>query len=153
MLNGHDHAGCDTYHYINQTNGTDPSQRQWQVSSWSEAQDKKIPGSEGIPGRREITVRSMMGDFGGNVGLLSLWFDKESWEWKYEYSTCPLGSQVFWWFVHIWDVCVLVWLQLYAVLSVLEAYGVDVDSRFYSGVARTKDFVLRRRRKQPARKE
>ncbi|KAM0549444.1 hypothetical protein ACHAPJ_009430 [Fusarium lateritium] len=147
MLNGHDHAGCDTYHYINQTNGTDHSQRQWQVASWSDAQEQKIPGTEGIPGRREITVRSMMGDFGGNAGLLSMWFDQETWEWKYEYSTCPLGSQHFWWFVHIFDFCVLFWLELYGVLSVLEAYGVDVDSRFYSGVSRTWDFVRRRQKK------
>ncbi|KAF4450945.1 hypothetical protein F53441_6006 [Fusarium austroafricanum] len=146
MLNGHDHAGCDTYHYINQTNGTDPSQREWEVTSWLKAQDQKIPGTEGIPGRREITVRSMMGDFGGNAGLLSLWFDTESWEWKYEYATCPLGNQVFWWFVHIWDACVLVWMQLYGVLSVLEAYGVDVDGPFYRGVSRMRDYVLRRKR-------
>ncbi|PNP86067.1 hypothetical protein FNYG_01123 [Fusarium nygamai] len=145
MLNGHDHAGCDTYHYINQTNATDPSQRQWEVKTWSDAQDLKIPGTDGIPGRREITVRSMMGDFGGNAGLLSLWFDQESWEWKYEYATCPLGSQHFWWFVHIFDFIVLVWMQSYAVLSVMEAYGVDVDGPFWRGVSRMKDFVLRRK--------
>ncbi|KAF5710468.1 cell division control DNA repair exonuclease [Fusarium globosum] len=145
MLNGHDHAGCDTYHYINQTNGTDPSQRQWEVKTWSDAQDLKIPGTDGMPGRREITVRSMMGDFGGNAGLLSLWFDQESWEWKYEYATCPLGSQHFWWFVHIFDFIVLVWMQSYAVLSVMEAYGVDVDGPFWRGVSRMKDFVLRRK--------
>ncbi|RGP75713.1 cell division control dna repair exonuclease [Fusarium sporotrichioides] len=148
MLNGHDHAGCDTYHYINQTNGTDPSERSWQVATWSDAQAQQIPGSEGIPGRREITVRSMMGDFGGNAGLLSLWFDQETWEWKFEYATCPLGNQVFWWFTHIWDVCVVVWVALYAVLSNLEARGVDVDGRFYSGAAMTRDFVLRRRRRE-----
>ncbi|KAF5018465.1 hypothetical protein F66182_9562 [Fusarium sp. NRRL 66182] len=146
ILNGHDHAGCDTYHYINQTNGSDPSERQWQVTSWADAQEQKIPGREGIPGRREITVRSMMGDFGGNAGLLSLWFDKETWEWKFEYATCPLGSQHFWWFVHIVDFIVLLWLELYGVLTVLEAYGVDVDGTFYGGVARVKDFVLRRQR-------
>ncbi|KAF9770625.1 hypothetical protein IL306_011809 [Fusarium sp. DS 682] len=153
MLNGHDHAGCDTYHYINQTNGTDASQRQWEVKSWSDAQALKIPGSDGIPGRREITVRSMMGDFGGNAGLLSLWFDQDTWEWKYEYATCPLGSQHFWWFVHIFDFIVLVWLQSYGVLSVMEAYGVDVDGPFWRGVARMKEFVLRKRSVVTKKKE
>ncbi|KAF4982980.1 hypothetical protein FZEAL_1500 [Fusarium zealandicum] len=146
MLNGHDHEGCDTYHYMNQTNGTEPSDRSWQVARWADAQDQKIPGSEGIPGRREITVRSMMGDFGGNAGLLSIWFDDDAWEWRFEYATCPLGTQHFWWFVHIVDFCVLVWIALYGVLSVLEGSGVDVDARFFSGVARARELVLRRRR-------
>lgn len=144
MLNGHDHAGCDTYHFINQTNGTDASERYWQAVRWEEAQGQKIPGSEGIPGRREITVRSMMGDFGGNAGLLSLWFDQDTWEWKFEYATCPLGTQHLWWFVHIVDAIVLLWIGLYGVLSALEAWGVDVDGRFYSGLARVKAWASRR---------
>ncbi|KAF4467687.1 cell division control DNA repair exonuclease [Fusarium albosuccineum] len=152
MLNGHDHAGCDTYHYINQTNGTDHTERHWEVARWADAQEQKLPGSQGIPGRREITVRSMMGDFGGNAGLLSLWFDHDTWEWKFEYATCPLGTQHFWWFVHIVDFCVLVWIALYGVLSVLESYGVDVDTPFFNGVSRAKNWVLRRQRSEaPAR--
>ncbi|KAM5343455.1 hypothetical protein ACJ41O_011992 [Fusarium nematophilum] len=146
MLNGHDHAGCDTYHYINQTNGTEPSDRHWEVARWADAQEQKIPGREGIPGRREITVRSMMGDFGGNAGLLSMWFDDDAWEWRYEYATCPLGTQHFWWLVHIVDFVVLLWIGLYGVVAALAARGVDVDARFYSGVARARDVVLRKRR-------
>lgn len=136
MLNGHDHAGCDTYHYMNQTNGTDASERHWEVVGWSDALEQKIPGSEGIPGRREITVRSMMGDFGGNAGLLSMWFDEETWEWKYEFATCPLGRQHVWWAVHITDFIILLWASLYGVLSFLVSRGVDVDAKFSTGVSR-----------------
>ncbi|RSM00392.1 hypothetical protein CEP52_009129 [Fusarium oligoseptatum] len=49
MLNGHDHAGCDTYHFINQTNGTDASERQWQTVRWEEAQEQKDPRHLGDP--------------------------------------------------------------------------------------------------------
>ncbi|KAH8734334.1 hypothetical protein BGZ61DRAFT_442405 [Ilyonectria robusta] len=150
MLNGHDHEGCDTYHFINQTNGTDPADRSWEVARWADAQAKGIFGSEGIPGRREITVRSMMGDFGGNAGLLSLWFDHEAWEWRFEYAECPLGTQHFWWFVHIVDFIVLLWVVAYAVATVLVGSGVDVDTKFYHGVSCAYNYVVGRQVNAPA---
>lgn len=150
MLNGHDHEGCDTYHFINQTNGTDPADRSWEVTRWADAQAQGIPGSEGIPGRREITVRSMMGDFGGNAGLLSLWFDHEAWEWRFEYAECPLGTQHFWWFVHIVDFIVLLWVVAYAVVKVLVGSGVDVDAKFYHGVSCAYTYVVGRQVNAPA---
>ncbi|KAF4124843.1 Calcineurin-like phosphoesterase [Geosmithia morbida] len=129
ILNGHDHAGCDTYHYINQTNGTDHTERAWEVTTWKDAQLRGIPNRKDrdIPGRREITVRSMMGDFHGNAGLVSLWFDWDRWEWQYEYSDCRLGRQHFWWLVHALDIIVVVAATLYAGITVAEANGVDVD--------------------------
>lgn len=127
ILNGHDHEGCDTYHYINQTNGTDWRERGWEHTTWADAQALGVPGKAGHPGRREITVRSMMGDFGGNAGLLSMWFDFEAWEWKYEFVDCALGTQHFWWLTHILDLLAVVNLVLLVVVSVLEASGVDVD--------------------------
>ncbi|KAF7562473.1 hypothetical protein G7046_g1660 [Stylonectria norvegica] len=151
LLNGHDHEGCDTFHYINQTNGTDPAARTWEVARWANAQkNESITSTDGIPGRREITVRSMMGDFGGNAGLLSLWFDKETWEWKFEYAECPLGTQHYWWFVHLFDFGVLVWVVLYGVMKWLVATGVDVDAHFYWGVNLVYDELKKRIVKQKA---
>ncbi|KAK7430985.1 hypothetical protein QQZ08_002515 [Neonectria magnoliae] len=141
MLNGHDHEGCDTFHFINQTNGTGPDDRRWEVARWADAQARGIPGSPGVPGRREITVRSMMGDFGGNAGLLSLWFDHDAWEWRFEYAVCPLGTQVFWWLVHIVDLVVVLWAVAYALARALVGKGVDVDARFYEAVSRAWDWV------------
>lgn len=131
VLNGHDHAGCDTYHWMNQTNGTVPQDRSWEVMRWKDAQEKNIPRMPLHPGRREITVRSMMGDFGGNAGLLSMWFDYEKWEWEYEYVDCPLGRQHFWWLTHILDFGALAGVVLYALVTVLEGKGVDVDAAIY----------------------
>ncbi|KAK4116140.1 hypothetical protein N656DRAFT_774343 [Canariomyces notabilis] len=128
ILNGHDHEGCDTWHYVNQT-VTDPdSKPKWEVKRWRQATAAGIVGREGVPGVREITVRSMMGDFGGNAGLLSVWFDRASWEWKAEYATCPLGRQHFWWVVHILDLVVVAGVLLSAIFAVLSAVGLDVDS-------------------------
>ncbi|PTB79022.1 hypothetical protein M440DRAFT_1398289 [Trichoderma longibrachiatum ATCC 18648] len=132
ILNGHDHEGCDTWHFINQTNGTDPSERAWEVARWRDAQARGLPKltTSGVPGRREITVRSMMGDFSGNAGLLSMWFNPETWEWEYEFANCRLGTQHFWWFVHILDFGVIVVFVVYVVIRMLEIVGVDVDARF-----------------------
>lgn len=179
VLNGHDHEGCDTWHFINQSepakpadtapisddadesekpvdsdDGDEPNKinrsdagdddektdapesselfaditpadeptqpvREWQARSWRNATSEGIVGAPSLPGLREITVRSMMGGYGGNAGLLSAWFDEETWEWRFEYATCALGTQHLWWAVHITDVIVAVLLVVYGVMSAL----------------------------------
>jgi hypothetical protein len=104
VLNGHDHEGCNVYHYINQSQ---PLEREWQATQWSHALSNGIPEEPGVPGLREITVRSMMGDFAGNAGLLSLWFDEQEWDWKFEFTNCGLGTQHIWWATHIIDLITL----------------------------------------------
>ncbi|KAL2270724.1 hypothetical protein VTJ83DRAFT_95 [Remersonia thermophila] len=129
ILNGHDHEGCDTWHYINQTataaadaaassssseeEGEAPKTKtkkgpQWEVRRYRQAKSANLPGQDGVPGVREVTVRSMMGMYGGNAGLLSLWFDEDAWEWRYEYASCSLGTQHWWWAAHILDLIVVV---------------------------------------------
>jgi hypothetical protein len=100
ILTGHDHEGCDIYHYVNQSS---EGERLWEAKRWKDAASTGLITQEGIPGMREITVRSMMGAFGGNAGLLSLWFDEESWDWRFEFTNCELGAQHIWWIVHILD--------------------------------------------------
>lgn len=128
ILNGHDHEGCDTYHYINQTHGQSVADREWQVARWENAVDG-IVDRPGLPGLREITLRSMMGDFGGNAGLLSAWFDEDSWEWRFDFATCPLGRQHLWWAVHIFDLIVFAIIVVYGILKGLVATGLIVEER------------------------
>ena len=97
ILTGHDHEGCDVYHHL--PAHEDPEARRWNASRWKESVE--IRSQADIPGLREITVRSMMGDFGGNAGLLSAWFDDEVGEWRFEYSTCSIGVQHIWWAIHV----------------------------------------------------
>lgn len=116
ILNGHDHEGCDTYHFINQTrargnNGgnddaedgddDDDNKTDWEAKRWDDAVRDGLVGDPSLPGVRELTVRSMMGDYGGNAGLLSAWFDEARWEWRYEFAQCALGTQHVWWAAHI----------------------------------------------------
>lgn len=125
IINGHDHEGCDTFHFINQS--LPREQRQWQVARWDAARKDQLPGKPGLPGIRELTVRSMMADFDGNAGLLSVWFDQDSWEWKYEFANCELGRQYYWWFVHVFDIILVVILAAYGVLEISILAGFDAE--------------------------
>ncbi|KAF7512543.1 hypothetical protein GJ744_000804 [Endocarpon pusillum] len=117
ILTGHDHEGCDVWHYLPESATAPPT------SGHRDDEEVKFGGWESIPWRssnisashtgvREITLRSMMGEFGGNAGLLSLWFDWESEEWQYEIQMCRLGIQHFWWGVHILD-CITISMALW----------------------------------------
>lgn len=108
VLNGHDHEGCDTWH-----NRSEADQEQWNHTRYS-ATNKTATGI------REVTVRSMMGDYGGNAGLLSAWFDADAAVWKFEYATCALGKQHIWWAIHIVDFVVLALGLASVILSLLE---------------------------------
>lgn len=134
IMNGHDHAGCDTYHFINQTNGTSSIDRSWEVNRWPDAVKKDLLIQNGLPGLREITVRSMMGDFGGNAGMLSMWFNFYSWTWEHEYVSCPLGRQHFWWFTHLFDFGVILLGISWVIVSILESKGVDVAAKLWNVV-------------------
>jgi hypothetical protein len=110
ILNGHDHEGCDTWHYIPANSTWDSSteyegdgKTEWAVSRWTDA------GAEAAyTGVREVTLRSMMGDYGGNAGLLSAWYDFEAGRWHYDIQMCSLGTQHVWWFAHSMLVAVVV---------------------------------------------
>jgi len=114
ILTGHDHEGCDTYHYINQSA---PWERYWEAKRWVDAESSRLVEADEIPGMREITVRSMMGDFAGNAGLMSLWFDEENWDWKFEFVNCGLGTQHIWWTVHVWCLINIILIIVYIVLA------------------------------------
>ena len=85
VLNGHDHEGCDTVHTH------DLNTKDWQATHYPDLV------SDPAAGLREITVRSMMGDFGGNAGLLSAWYSTESGQWEFAYESCIFGVQHIWW--------------------------------------------------------
>lgn len=98
ILTGHDHEGCDVYHFLPESHPDAP--QLWTARPWDESGSFQ---NKSIAGRREITVRSMMGEFGGNAGLFSAWFDYDIEEWKTAYTTCALGMQHQWWAAHVLD--------------------------------------------------
>lgn len=116
IMTGHDHPGCDVWHYFD---GESPNEigtnGQWGVLGYSNRGD--IAGqlreqgaavgdnveseSTAFEGVREITVRSMMGEFSGNSGLLSAWFDWDAMTWRFEYAACEFGIQHLWWATYV----------------------------------------------------
>jgi hypothetical protein len=74
---------------------------------------------ESSPHIREITLRSMMGDYSGHAGFLSAYFDHkkgERGEWVFEFASCGVGVQHWWWAVHIIDFSWVVMLLLSGIL-------------------------------------
>ncbi|KAF1930622.1 uncharacterized protein M421DRAFT_59020 [Didymella exigua CBS 183.55] len=166
VINGHDHAGCDTLHWIRQPGapaceeemvqsgdafafayspaeivraepdagggaepdaggGAEPDagggaeaepHPSWRATRFPPLdshhhnnRDTTCPPTAS-PHLREITLRSMMGDFSGYAGFLSAWFDAErgdAGEWVIEFSTCGAGVQHWWWGVHGVDLVVV----------------------------------------------
>ena len=106
ILTGHDHEGCDVWHHVverdqeHEEGNSTVVKREWDAVPFEVAKKTELRGN-GSPGLREITVRSMMGDFGGNAGLLSAWWEEEEGEWRVEFANCGLGTQHFWWAAHI----------------------------------------------------
>jgi len=127
ILTGHDHEGCDVWHHIPPvdigTSGTEyegEEEKHDDGNPWDAARFTASDDSLPRPGIREITVRSMMGAYGGNTGLLSGWFDNATQTWQFEYATCPIGVQHYWWAVHVLDVVVALLGVAWVVIRLLE---------------------------------
>ncbi|KAF3923862.1 hypothetical protein ABW21_db0206867 [Orbilia brochopaga] len=121
ILTGHDHEGCDVVHWFGEAEkkevkeGEEQPAREWKAGKWTER--KKGAVGERDLWIREITVRSMMGEFGGNAGLTSAWFDNQTMSWRFEYSICPVGIQHIWWAIHIVDFITVVGVIAYTYLT------------------------------------
>jgi hypothetical protein len=80
------------------------------------------------PHIREITLRSMMGEYSGYAGFLSAWFDEkkgEKGEWVFEFGTCGVGVQHWWWGIHIVDLILLLCVLVGLAASVYERLALD----------------------------
>lgn len=133
ILNGHDHEGCDTYHYLSRD--ADNTADSWAALPYPDSDP--VRGLASQLGLREVTVRSMMGQFGGNAGLLSAWWEPavlegyldgvyvdgvaEHGEWKFEYASCGLGVQHWWWGTHVLAVVEVVLGLVWVVTRTVEA--------------------------------
>ncbi|KAB8069984.1 hypothetical protein BDV29DRAFT_181729 [Aspergillus leporis] len=128
ILTGHDHTGCDVVHFVNRTvEPTDGEQPQSQLWKWDARRYGDSAATDtSTPSVREVTLRSMMGEFGGNAGLLSLWFDTAVNEWQYEITMCKAGVQHIWWAVHIVDLVTII-LSAGHIIAGLESKLVKVD--------------------------
>jgi hypothetical protein len=85
------------------------------------------------PHIREITLRSMMGEYSGYAGFLSGWFDQdkgEKGEWVFEFSSCGVGIQHWWWGVHIVDLVLMLCMLVGSVVWGYKRVVADGDVRW-----------------------
>ena len=78
ILTGHDHEGCET----------------WYAREGAEWTPTKTPHGGHV---HEVVVRSMMGDYGGNTGVVTGQYDAKAHKWQFYYSLCPFVVQHWWW--------------------------------------------------------
>lgn len=189
VVNGHDHEGCDTLHFVdregclgadgvgvreeemqmaldadiasasslNETGSADDTTAagedassdtdmdtpadeaqtgpQWHATRFPPSSPSSNQTQCTHPSLREITLRSMMGEFGGHAGFLSAWFDPllgEKGEWVIEFASCGLGVQHWWWGVHAVDFALLIILLAGVVAGVAERRALKVEERVVS---------------------
>ncbi|KAF2151646.1 hypothetical protein K461DRAFT_154605 [Myriangium duriaei CBS 260.36] len=122
IVNGHDHEGCHVLHSLNAMDSVNVTGlNSSTIGEWRTAvvnPETQARSSNRTYAVREVTLRAMMGSYGGNAGLISGWFDQESRRWMFDYQSCMFGVQHIWWAVHILDLvaacigclAVLTWL-------------------------------------------
>ncbi|GAB7363258.1 hypothetical protein MBLNU230_g3540t1 [Neophaeotheca triangularis] len=134
ILNGHDHEGCDSFHHL----VSDPATTRpgWETIPHTLSHLSYAVRALGTqPWLREITVRSMMGQYGGNAGMLSAWWEGDvdlnatgapglrKGGWRFEYSTCELGVQHWWWGTHTLVVIEVALGAVWVLAKLLDALG------------------------------
>ncbi|EDO15392.1 hypothetical protein Kpol_1063p2 [Vanderwaltozyma polyspora DSM 70294] len=96
ILTGHDHEGCETIYNRNSTNG-----------KWVAANTILNNHDLNI---KEVTVKSMMGQYEGNTGIVTGQFNKKIGKWQWYYTVCPFNHEHVWWVAKVTAIiCSLAW--------------------------------------------
>ncbi|ORY80505.1 hypothetical protein BCR37DRAFT_359566 [Protomyces lactucae-debilis] len=95
VLTGHDHEGCHTFH-----SKARDGQGTWFGSKWN-AQAFATAKTLNEQVVEEVTVRSVMGQYHGNVGLLTARWDSEGRRWTFKYQAIPFVHNTVWWIIKI----------------------------------------------------
>lgn len=87
ILVGHDHEGCEVTYNRNSDKG-----------EWIATREVQGDADYHI---KEVTVRSMMGEFNGNTGLLTGNFNHSLQQWEWTFTLCPFAIQHGWWIARV----------------------------------------------------
>lgn len=98
ILTGHDHVGCNTWYHH-------------RAGEWVAAAEKGPLDRSHI---REVVVRAMMGEFGGQTGLMSGHYNSTAGAWDFDFTYCSFVIQHVWWASKV--------LMLLAVFLLLAVY-------------------------------
>ena len=106
ILSGHDHEGCHTIHSLAQSQAQSDmwTAQKFQRRTLQTLQENNMRVIE------EATVRSVMGQYGGNAGLLTATFDRGLGSWKFKYRAVPFMHNTLWWLSHICSTSIIVCL-------------------------------------------
>lgn len=157
ILTGHDHTGCDAVHFVNHTStenedekqdGDAPDATPSQSWKWAARRYDESSVQSETPSIREVTLRSMMGEFGGNAGLLSVWFDIDEGEWDYEIMMCPAGVQHIWWAGHVLILVTLVVGSLWVMARLVGSGEASTEGMVQNGPEQ-----MKKQRIIPAKKD
>ncbi|KAK9325386.1 hypothetical protein V1517DRAFT_314774 [Lipomyces orientalis] len=97
VINGHDHEGCLVRHKL-----VDEGQS-WSavpITAGNKRYQHDYDNSAGS-GVLEVTVRSMMGEYHGNAGLLSRTWNATAQDYTFTFSVCVFGAQHIWWATYV----------------------------------------------------
>jgi hypothetical protein len=114
ILVGHDHEGCYVEHTLDKANRLSRTESVWN------AKDGKS---------REVTVRSVMGDYGGNMDLLEIRQTANGYE--YHLGSCPFIHFVPVRVLAIVDIVVLLLISLVAVLVKRRRDSIEWKQKVY----------------------
>ncbi|CAG8556449.1 10792_t:CDS:2 [Ambispora gerdemannii] len=122
---GHDHEGCDVTHVARVINKetNDHWIESYRTENFEPNKNEILSGDGGREFIvREVTVRSTMGEYGGNAGLFEIrrrnkkidavTDDEDDEEFEYHYSSCPFVINHIPWGVFVIDIIVIIgWIS------------------------------------------
>lgn len=111
VLSGHDHEGCHVTHLAPAV----PS-GYWTAKKYDAA--GKVSGQQDTRKTvEEATVRSVMGQYSGNAGLLTARYDLGSSRWIFKYQGVAFVHNTVWWLVNILTLISGVYLAAYVMVG------------------------------------
>ncbi|KAL6927830.1 hypothetical protein ACO0SA_004453 [Hanseniaspora valbyensis] len=114
ILTGHDHYGCDVVYNRYMTKMKDHpnglAESYWTASKTPDSKNENSEFTGDIV--KEITVRSMMGDFAGAVGLLEMNYNKDYETFDFNYKECVFAVQHIWWAANIVTIITVLLLSI-----------------------------------------
>lgn len=107
VLTGHDHQGCHTMHSQALEKANPWTASRFSRHNFNLAKQSKVKVIE------EVTVRSVMGQYSGNSGVLTGVYNSRNRTWHFAYQAIPFIHNTGWWIVHVTRIVVTIWFTGY----------------------------------------
>lgn len=115
ILTGHDHEGCRTIHLEPSSTNQFWTAEKYQQKRLAQLQRDARNGAANVI--EEITVRSVMGQYSGNAGVLAARYDPSTMTWNFKYQAVPFVHNTAWWLINILTLISGVYLAAYVMVG------------------------------------